>query len=167
MSSAWTERCSLQLIRTDRTTEHKDDESDNLPKIYGAGRFLDKLSLLLILVKVWRYTALRYETLQHTPSASDSQALQQSAFDIASSTMIPRKPTTIALRAEDIQDLHEQIAEREAREASKQEASSSAATEKPAKEQNTATTEGSAAAGVPETTLDTRKGKSRKERLGL
>lgn len=85
--------------------------------------------------------------------------------------MIPRKPTTIALRAEDIQDLHEQIAEREAREASKQEASSSAATEKPSKEHGTTTSHGAAAAGpsagVPETTLDARKGKSRNERLGL
>lgn len=85
--------------------------------------------------------------------------------------MIPRKPTSIALRAEDIQDMHEQIAEREALKASQQEASSSAATAKPTKKQDV-TMGGDAAvagstAGVPETTLDARKGKSRNERLGL
>jgi hypothetical protein len=89
----------------------------------------------------------------------------------SANTMIPRKPTSIALRAEDIQDLHEQIAEREALKASQQEASSSAATAKPTKESDTVMSEGAAtsgrAAGVPETTLDARKGKSRNERLGL
>jgi hypothetical protein len=87
--------------------------------------------------------------------------------------MIPRKPTTIALRAEDIQDLHEQIAEREAMRSStsKQGESSSAATEKPTGESNAATSAAQPVSGpstgVPETTLDARKGKTRNERLGL
>jgi hypothetical protein len=84
--------------------------------------------------------------------------------------MIPRNPTTIALRADDIQDMHAQIAERKAKEgSSKQEKQSTSAAGKASAE---GTNAGEVDAqmsgkGVPETTLDARKGKSRNERLGL
>ena len=83
--------------------------------------------------------------------------------------MIPRNPTTIALRAEDIQDMKDQIADRNAKEGLPKESSSaSAAGKSEAQEPKTGQAEASTPAkSVPATTLDARKGKSRNERLGL
>ncbi|GHJ87271.1 hypothetical protein NliqN6_3673 [Naganishia liquefaciens] len=83
--------------------------------------------------------------------------------------MIPRNPTTIALRAEDIQDMNDQIAERKAKASQSKDASSaSAAANTTAQEGKNELTEGlMPGKGVPQTTLDARKGKSRNERLGL
>lgn len=86
--------------------------------------------------------------------------------------MIPRNPTSIALRADDIQDMKDQIAERKAKEShSKQEGQSTSASVK-AKSNAEGSSTGQVDAqmpvkGVPETTLDVRKGRSRNERLGL
>lgn len=86
--------------------------------------------------------------------------------------MIPRKPTAITLRADDIQDLLAQLEEQKNQKASAQkpgQASTSAPTEGTTQVQDKSVemAEAPVPGGMPHTTLDDRKGKSREQRLGL
>jgi hypothetical protein len=86
--------------------------------------------------------------------------------------MIPRKPTAITLRADDIQDLLAQLEEQKTQKASTQNPGQ-ASTSTPAggttqaQDKSVEMAEAAVPGGMPHTTLDDRKGKSRNERLGL
>ncbi|KAJ9100529.1 hypothetical protein QFC21_003572 [Naganishia friedmannii] len=109
----------------------------------------------------------------HTSSKSFSNNIPENRYATdTTNRMIPRKPTAITLRADDIQDLLAQLEEQKTKNASAQkhgQASTSTSAEgtTQTQDQSVEMAEPPVPGGMPHTTLDDRKGKSRNERLGL